>query len=155
MLTHKRTWIKWMYVFLALTVVPGLFTAPAVKAKAPIPKNLIVMIADGRGFIHLQAVSYYEAGKSDAQIYTKLPVQYAMSTYSYYCDYDPSLAWSEFDYVKSCFTDSAAAATAMATGYKTYDAAIGVDVDGNPVQNVLEAAEEKGKSTGVVTSVPF
>lgn len=78
-----------------------------------------------------------------------------MSTYSYYCCYDPSLAWNDFDYVKSCFTDSAAAATAMATGLKTYDAAIGVDVNGNPVKNVLEAAEEQGKSTGVVTAVPI
>jgi alkaline phosphatase len=77
------------------------------------------------------------------------------TTYSYYCDYDPVLAWSDFEYVKSCYTDSAAAATAMATGVKTYDAAIGVDVDGVPLKNALELAEEKGKATGVVTSVEW
>ncbi len=87
--------------------------------------------------------------------FANFPVKYAMSTYSYYCSYNPTLAWSDFNYVKSCYTDSAAAATAMATGLKTYDAAIGVDVDGHPVKNVLEAAEEQGKSTGVVTSVPI
>lgn len=155
MLSHERAWINWLYIFIALTVIFSQFMVPAVQAKAHTPKNVIVMIADGRGFNHLLAASYYESGKPDAQIYTHFPVKYAMSTYSYYCDYDPSLAWSEFDYIKSCWTDSAAAATAMASGYKTYDAAIGVDVDGNLVRNVLEAAEEIGKSTGVITSVPF
>jgi len=146
---------KILNIFVILTVVSGLFMASAVKAKAPAPKNVIVMIADGRGYNHLLAASYYQGGKADSQIYTHFPVKYAMSTYSYYCNYDPALAWSQFDYVTSCWTDSAAAATAMATGYKTYDAAIGVDVEGNPVENVLEAAERKGKSTGVITTVPF
>jgi alkaline phosphatase len=78
-----------------------------------------------------------------------------MSTYSYYCSYDPVMAWSDFEYVKSCYTDSAAAATAMAAGVKTYDAAIGVDVNEQPVKNALELAEEKGKATGVITSVEW
>ena len=78
-----------------------------------------------------------------------------MSTYSYYCNYDPALAWSNFYYVKSCYTDSAAAATTMASGVKTYDAAIGVDVNGVPVPNALELAEAKGKATGVITSVEW
>jgi alkaline phosphatase len=153
--TYKRTWKRLIYLFLAVSVVLGLGTTLPGQAKAHTPKNVIVMIADGRGFNHLLATSYYEAGRADAQVYTDFPVQLAMSTYSYYCNYDPALAWSQFDYVTSCWTDSAAAATAMATGTKTYDAAIGVDVDGNPVKNVLEAAEEKGKSTGVITSVPI
>lgn len=155
MVAFKRFWKKLWFGVLALAILPGLFTAAPATAKAHTPKNIIVMIADGRGYNHLLAASYYESGKAYSQVYTRFPVRYAMSTYSYYCDYDPSLAWSEFDYVKSCWTDSAAAATAMATGYKTYDAAIGVDVNGNRVKNVLEAAEEQGKSTGVITSVPF
>lgn len=76
------------------------------------------MISDGRGLNHRLAASYYRKGKVDAKIYTHFPVKYGMSTYSYYYDYDPSLAWSEFEYVKSCFTDFAAAATTMAPGLK-------------------------------------
>lgn len=49
-------------------------------------------------------------------------------------------------------TDSAAAATAMSAGIKTYNAAIGVDNDGSSVKTVLEAAKEKGKSTGLVAT---
>ena len=49
-------------------------------------------------------------------------------------------------------TDSAAAGTALATGYKTYNGAISVSVNKKPLKTVVEYAEEKGKSTGLVTS---
>jgi alkaline phosphatase len=128
--------------------------APSASSK-PLAKNIIVMISDGWGYNHLDAVSYYEYGKDARQIYNRFPFQWAMSTYSYYCSYDPALAWSDWEYVKSCYTDSASAATALAAGIKTYDAAIGVDVNGYPVPNALELAEQKGKATGVVTSVEW
>jgi alkaline phosphatase len=121
----------------------------------PAAKNIIVMIADGRGFNHVTATSYYKYGKDARQDYNRFPFRFAMSTYSYYCDYDPALAWSDFEYVKSCYTDSAAAATALSTGVKTYDAAIGVDINEQPLKHALELAEEKGKATGVVTSVEW
>jgi alkaline phosphatase len=86
-----------------------------------------------------------------------------MSTYSIFYEgdscygrgYSPQLAWSDFNYVKDCYTDSSAAATAMASGVKTYDGAIGVGMDKQPLSNVLEIAEQAGKATGVITSVQF
>ena len=80
---------------------------------------------------------------------------YYEGEYCYGRGYDPALAWSNFDYVKECYTDSAAAATAMSTGVKTYNGAIGVDLDEQPLLNVLEFAESKGKATGVITSVEW
>jgi alkaline phosphatase len=153
-----------MYVTVCLAIVSTLVmglnlaaasAAPDTGPKKPVAKNIIVMISDGWGFNHLEAVSYYEYGKDARQIYNRFPFQFAISTYSYYCDYDPALAWSDFEYVMSCYTDSAAAATALSTGVKTYDAAIGVDVDEQPLKHALELAEEKGKATGVVTSVEW
>ena len=144
-------------VLLALLLALVALT-PASAAPGGLPKpakNVIIMISDGWGYNHLQAVSFYEYGKDARQVYNRLPFQWAVSTFSYYCSYDPALAWSDFTYPKSCYTDSAAAATALATGFKTYDAGIGVDVNGNPVPNALELAEEKGKATGVVTSVEW
>jgi len=137
--------------------------APDAGPKKPVAKNIIVMISDGWGFNHLEAVSYYEYGKDARQIYNRFPFQCAISTYAAYYEgdpcyghgYDPVMAWSDFDYVKSCFTDSAAAATALSTGVKTYGAAIGVGLDGLPRKHALELAEEKGKATGVVTSVEW
>ena len=49
-------------------------------------------------------------------------------------------------------TDSAAAGTALATGYKTYNGRIGIDHEGKPVATILEAAQSKGKSTGLVAT---
>jgi alkaline phosphatase len=49
-------------------------------------------------------------------------------------------------------TDSAAAATAYATGVRSYNGAVGVDVNGDSVPTLLEAARAAGKSTGLVTT---
>ena len=143
-----------VFLILVIGITPAL-AAPAGKPPKPAAKNVIVMIGDGYGFNHHTAASYYEYGKAARQVYFRFPFQFAMSTYSYFCDYDPVMAWSDFEYVKSCYTDSAAAATAMATGRKTYSSAIGVDLDEKPLQNIMERAERFGKATGVVTSVPF
>jgi len=119
------------------------------------PKNVIILIADGGGFNHFKSADYYQCGKTPCQPYEEFPVRLAMSTYSAGGNYDPNAASAGFDYVKSNATDSAAAATAMATGVKSYNAAIGVDANRIAVLNLVERAEQLGKSTGVVTSVPF
>lgn len=49
-------------------------------------------------------------------------------------------------------TDSAAAATALATGYKTNNGVVGVDPNGIVLETVLERAESLGLSTGLVTT---
>ena len=149
-------------VIIGLFVVGINLPAFAEPGKPP-AKNIIVMIADGSGFNHVKATSFFTYGKKSKQAYNQFPFKYGMSTYMAYSvgdpcygiGYDPVSAWSDFDYVKSCYTDSAAAATALSTGVKTYNGAIGVDMDENPLQHAIELAEQKGKSTGVVTSVEF
>ncbi|MEN8373996.1 MAG: alkaline phosphatase [Gemmatimonadota bacterium] len=49
-------------------------------------------------------------------------------------------------------TDSAAGATVYATGVRTYNGAIGVDVDRQPLRTILEVAEDRGMSTGLVAT---
>lgn len=49
-------------------------------------------------------------------------------------------------------TDSAAAATALSCGIRTFKGAIAVDPVGTPCRTVLEAAEEHGLTTGLVTT---
>lgn len=49
-------------------------------------------------------------------------------------------------------TDSAAAATAYATGVKVDNGSIAVDVDGNPLVTILTLAHQAGKATGIVTT---
>jgi alkaline phosphatase len=59
-----------------------------------------------------------------------------------------SKTYSASDYV----TDSGAGGTALATGNKTYNGAIGVNKDTVPVNSILEYAEIQGLSTGLVSS---
>lgn len=119
------------------------------------PKNVIIFIADGCGYNHIKAADYYICGGIPCPAYEEFPVQLAMSTYPAGGSYDPDAAWSDFNYVKKGYTDSAASATAIAAGVKTRNGVLGLDVSGNTVLNLVERAEKLGKSTGVVTSVPF
>jgi alkaline phosphatase len=50
-------------------------------------------------------------------------------------------------------TDSAAGGTALATGVKTYNSAIGVDIDKNRIESVAVWAKKAGKKVGIATSV--
>ena len=50
------------------------------------------------------------------------------------------------------WTDSAAAATALATGYKTYNGRVGMNGGGKSVKNIRELADEKGANTAVITT---
>ena len=119
------------------------------------PKNVIMMISDGCGYNHVDAANLYQSGRTGVAIYESFPFNAAMTTYPADGRYDPDKAWSDFDYVKKGPTDSAAAATAMSTGVKTYPGAIGVDMEREPVTHLTEVAEELRKATGVVSSVQF
>ena len=119
------------------------------------PKNIVVMISDGCGYNQVDAASLYQYGKTGVQIYEHFPVKLAMATFMDLGSYDPEKAWEDFEYVATGATDSAAAATAMSAGEKTYNGAIGVDADGFPLEHAIERAEKLGLATGVVTSVEW
>lgn len=126
------------------------------------------MIGDGMGFNHIMATDYYFGMKK--QVYEDFPVRIAMAHYpvkageyregnpgsNYYATgYNTVKAWSDTAYLKQDFTESAAAATALSTGYKTYNNAIGLSVSYDTLENLVELAKSLGKSAGVVTSVEF
>lgn len=145
--------MKKIFRFFVVLFINFLIT---IQANANAPKNIIIMISDGCGYNHIDAASIYEFGQTGVQVYEQFPVKYGMSTYSANGEkYDPISAWSDFDAVRNKPTDSAASATAVATGIKTYNGAIGVDMDKNTVKNIVERLEELGKATGVITSVMF
>ena len=124
------------------------------KSKAP--KNVILFISDGCGFSHVDAASYYQFGKTGEQIYEKFPVAIAMSThYAGGLVYSSDSAWADFNWVKKRPTDSAASGTAMATGHKSYKGALSVDTLKNKLTTIVDKFESVGKSTGVISTVPF
>ncbi|MBY7144620.1 alkaline phosphatase [Virgibacillus sp. NKC19-3] len=52
----------------------------------------------------------------------------------------------------SSITDSAAAGTAMATGYKTNNGVIGLDPEERELETILEASQESGMAAGLVAT---
>ena len=97
------------------------------------PKNIILMIGDGMGLTHVHAA--LTAKKNNLNIarcrYIGLVKTYSSDNY---------------------ITDSGASGTAIATGVKTKNGAIGVDTSGIAQQSILEIAEEHGKATGLVAT---
>ena len=127
-------------------------------ALAEMPKNVILMISDGQGYNTVKATDYYTGSKA---VYESFPTQYSVSTFSAGTPtipswgYDPAKAWSDFSYKNSHFTDSASAATALATGVKIYDNVLNIDTSGNKLKTITEISQDLGKASGVVTTVEW
>ncbi len=102
------------------------------------PVSVILMIGDGMGYEQVKAASFYYYGEEGKMSFESLPVKGSVSTYS----------------ANSSITDSAAAATAMATGQKVNNGVISKAIpgDGSNLETVLEQYKSEGKSVGVVTT---
>lgn len=147
---------KFSTLFLGLLAIGFILFIPPSCRRAPRPLNIILMISDGCGYNCFDLASLYQYGRIGVQVYESFPVRFAVSTHSASSTpYDPQKAWASFDFVLSYPTDSAAAATAMATGFKTNDNTVCLSPDGTRLTSIVELAEGLGKKTGTVTSVTF
>ncbi len=106
-------------------------------------RNVILLIGDGMGDSEITIARNYAKGAAgrfdgiDALPLTGQYTTYSLSKATGKPDYDP---------------DSAATGTAWATGFKSYDGAISVDVKGTPQASLLELAKAKGLRTGNVST---
>ncbi|SBN63445.1 alkaline phosphatase [Curtobacterium sp. 9128] len=109
-------------------------------------KNVILLIGDGMGDSEITVARNYEYGAAG-----RLPGLDALLLTGSYTTY--SLVKHGADKGKPDYvTDSAASGSAWATGTKTYDGAISVDIDGAPQQTLLELAKANGLRTGNVST---
>lgn len=107
---------------------------PADPCAAP---RVILFIGDGMGPAYLQAARRYR-GQADKPL--------ALETL-------PFVGSLETDNGDGAITDSAAAATAMATGRRTRNGTISVaSVDGAALTTALEHQQARGRRTGLVTT---
>lgn len=97
------------------------------------PKNIILLIGDGMGVSQVFAGLTANKGKL-------------------FLENCKHIGFSKTSSGDNYITDSAAGGTALSTGVKTYNGAIGVDMNKNPVKTILEEASEKGLATGLVSS---
>lgn len=148
-----RQAIRWLLCLIVLVAAPP-YTSLQLQASptAPIqfdatrtsqetaPKNIILLIGDGMGEEHVIAAGMYANGSHNTLVFEDAPYQAKMQTHS----------------ANSAITDSAASATAMATGQKVNNGVIsmGIPGGGQHLETVLEFFRDRCKSTGlVVTSV--
>lgn len=96
-------------------------------------KNVILFIGDGMGVAHVFAGITANHGNLNLEYLKYIGFSKTQSSNKY-------------------VTDSAAGATAIASGVKTYNGAIGVNADSVSVPTILEMAEAKGLSTGLIAT---
>ena len=68
---------------------------------------------------------------------------------------DPSYLLGKRKTLKNPYTDSAASATSLNTGKKTYNASINIDPEGKQLTTLAHEMQKAGRAIGVVTSVPI
>lgn len=101
-------------------------------------RNVIFINGDGMAAAHREAARLFYAGLDGQLVMDSLPVSGQLTT----SPHDPA----------SAVTDSAAGASAWATGVRTYNGAISVDVDRRPLPTLGQQAKAAGKATGLVTT---
>ncbi|MDY0926490.1 alkaline phosphatase [Enterobacter sp. CFBP8995] len=106
-------------------------------------KNVILLIGDGMGDSEITAARNQARGAGGF-----FPGLDALPLTGQYTHYSLDKKTHKPNYV----TDSAASATAWATGTKSYNGAIGVDVNGKDQVTILELAKAAGKATGNVST---
>jgi len=121
---------------LALALLPGCREADRAR-------NVILFLGDAGGIPTLNAASIH--GHRDG--------------HALFIQQMPHLALMDTSAVDRWVTDSAAGMTAIVTGFKTKNGVIAQSadavrgkVDGAPLKSILEYAEERGLSTGVITN---
>ncbi len=124
----KKQIIQWIII---------LWLLPAVILAAK-PKNIILIIGDGMGPEEIKAAAMYESGADGWLSFAKLSYRGEMTTHA----------------ADNPVTDSAASATAMATGKKVNNGVISMAIPGDKseLKTILEIAKSQGKATGLVTT---
>ena len=112
----------------------GISPAPGSGA----PKNVVLLIGDGMGFEQVKAAGMYAHGAPGTLPFEAFPHRAEMTTHS----------------ADSPVTDSAAAATALATGRKVNNGVVSVahPGGGGELKTLLEHFGDRGLGTGLVTT---
>lgn len=114
---------------------------PSLSVASKKPNNIIMVIGDGMGPAYTTAFRYFNDDPNTIEVEETVFDRHLIG-----------LSSTSPATVSGYVTDSAAGATALASGIKTYNGAIGVDLSKQPVNTVLAFAKRAGKKTGVVVT---
>ncbi|MFP3424340.1 alkaline phosphatase [Pseudoalteromonas sp. SIMBA_162] len=122
-----------------LSVLALMCTASGAMAETA-PKNVIYMIGDGMGPAYTTAYSYFKDDPTTKSVEQTV--------------FDTMLTGMARTYPDdhTVVTDSAASATALSSGHKSYNGAIAVDTDKKPLKTMLEIAKQRGMTTALLAT---
>lgn len=109
--------------------------------QAQVPKNIVMVIADGMGPAYVTAYRFYMDDPTTEVVEHTVLDQHLVGT-----------ARTQPHQTSGYITDSASSATAMSAGVKTYNGAIGVDINKQPLETVLHRAHKYGMQTGLAVT---
>ena len=138
-MTEKSERAKAAFVVIAVLVLAA--CAQMQPQRAAAPKNIIILYGDGA------AATQWELGR-----YTSRELRNRDFALTDVILKQGTLGLATTYSADSPVTDSAAAGSALSTGYKTNNDMIGVTPDGKPVRTLMEAAKARGKRIGLVTT---
>lgn len=110
------------------------YSVEAKKTKQPKVNNIIYMIGDGMGLCHVSMM--------------QLEGKYAPTSF----DAAQNIALIKTYSSNNRVTDSAAAGTALATGFKTNNSTLGQTPDGTHRESIIAKAEKQGWASGLVVT---
>ncbi len=124
----------------ATTAITAPVAQPLVEpiSSTIVPRNILLFIGDGMGPEQVRAAGMYRYGQAGALLMESFPYTSTMTTHS----------------ANSDVTDSAASATAMATGHKVDNGVISQALpgDGRDLETLTEFFHAHGKSVGLVST---
>ncbi|WP_455169507.1 alkaline phosphatase [Aegicerativicinus sediminis] len=97
------------------------------------PKNIILLIGDGMGLSQVSSI-YFDPN-------------YTPNFNRFH-----TIGLITVSSASELITDSAAAATSFASGEKTYNGAIGVNIDQEPLVTIVDLASDKQMKTGIIST---
>lgn len=120
-----------------------LLLAPVAVSAQSRAKNVVLFLADAGGLSTMAAASLHAHGDQNRLFIQRMP----------------HIALSDTTTASQVVSDSAAGMTAIVTGQRTHNgvisqsaAAVTGKQDGEPLKTILEHAEERGLSTGVISN---
>lgn len=122
------------------TVLVTASALASLSSASAAPPNIIYIVGDGMGAPYVSAYRYFSHNTAPLPVANTLFDEMLIGTAQTYPHDDT--------YV----TDSAAAATALASGTKSYNGAIGVDPEHRPLESILERAKARGYTTAMVVT---
>lgn len=123
----------YLLVFIPLSIISCSNDRSADTFASNSNPNVILLIGDGMGLSQLSAAFYY--GKTEPNFTRFKEIGFIITS-------------SAIEDI----TDSGAGGTAFANGEKTYNGAIGVNLDSIPIPNLVEILSKKDYNTGIIST---